>query len=280
MAKYKLTGLILTVIISGCSASSNFNESVAQESMLIKTKNYPGLIDFYKTQLKDSEHSAIRAKLAQAYLDYGDPDSALFTIRPLTQSTNEQTARKKQPSSSPWDMVTEQVSWESWGHDEVKTNWLFIQANAELAMGNSDAALSSALQAFQMNKQDAEIANLIGVIYAEEGNIYEARHYFHVARKNLYDDVKVKNNLALLYLLEGKFERAIDMLLPLYVNGQADEKVEANLVLALVKNGDINLMRKVLRPQYSDREIAQKYQVLSSVQPAKWIRAYNGDESR
>ncbi|CAH1534144.1 Flp pilus assembly protein TadD, contains TPR repeat [Vibrio owensii] len=279
MAKYNLTGLILMVFLSGCSGSASFNELEAQENMLVRTKNYPGLIDFYKSQLKESELSATRAKLAQAYLDYGDPDSALFTITPLTQRANEQTVRKKQPNTSTWDMLTEQVSWERWGYDEVDTNWLFIQANAELAMGKSDAALSSALQAFQMNNQDAEIANLIGVVYAGEGNIYEARHYFHLARKNLYDDVKVKNNLALLYLLEGKFERAIDMLLPLYVNGQADEKVEANLVLALVKNGDINLMRKVLKPQYSDRDIAQKYQALNSVQPAKWIRAFNGDES-
>lgn len=277
MVKYKLSGWVLMAALYGCSGSASFNEFKAQENMLLKTKNYPGLIEFYKAQLKQSEQSTTRAKLAQAYLDFGDPDSALFTITPLTQRTNTQNAHKKQHTTSPWGIVADSVSW-IWGPSEVKTSWLFIQANAELEMGKSDAALSSALQAFQFNRQDAEIANLIGVIYAGEGNIYEARHYFHVARKNLYDDVKVKNNLALLYLLEGKFERAMDMLLPLYVNGQADEKVESNLILALVKNGDIDLMRKVLKPKYSDRDIAQKYRALSSVQPAKWIRTFNGNE--
>lgn len=215
----------------------------------------------------------MRELLAQTYLDFGDSDSALFTISPLTKRVTYDSSLKKKENDN--------VSF--WGEmfsNEKKSslNWLLIQANAELALGMNDAALSSSLQALQFDKKNAEVSNLIGVIYAGEGNIYEARHYFYLARENLYDDVKVKNNLALLFMMEGKFDSAVKMLLPLYVNGQADKQIESNLTIALVKTNDFDLMRKVLKPKYSDREIAEKYKALKNVKPTEWVQAFNGYE--
>lgn len=270
---FKYVILAWVCVLAGCASNQKFDGDIAQENMLIKTENHSGLIEFYKTKLKEKEDASTREKLAQAYLDYGDPDSSLFTISPLTKRVTDKEAVKKRANSSTWKGLV----WQSWTSNKVHINWLLIQANSELGLDKREAALSSALQAFQLDKKNAEVANLIGVIYAAGGNIYEARHYFYIARENLFDDVKVKNNLALLLMLEGKYDRAVDMLLPLYTNGQADQQVESNLIIAMVKNNDLDLMRRVLKPKYSDREIAQKYQALKPVEPARWLKAFNGE---
>ncbi|MEZ9292344.1 tetratricopeptide repeat protein [Vibrio lentus] len=277
MVIFKYVVLACFVVLAGCAGTQKFDGDIAQESMLMKTENHAGLIEFYKAKLKEKEDVSNREKLAQAYLDYGDPDSALFTISPLTKRVTDKEAVKKKSDSSTWkNLVDGEPVWTSWANKKVHLNWLLIQANSETALGKREAALSSALQAFQLDKKNAEVANLIGVIYAAGGNIYEARHYFYIARENLYDDLKVKNNLALLFILEGKYDRAVDMLLPLYANGQADQQVESNLIIAMVKKNDLDLMRRVLKPKYSDREIAQKYQALKPVKPASWVKAFNG----
>ncbi|WP_139281632.1 tetratricopeptide repeat protein [Vibrio aerogenes] len=85
----KLTLLSCAVLLAGCASGSRplpdrqLSDVNRQEKVLIAAKNYPALIDFYQARLRQEESAVWREKLAKTYLDSRDPESALFTLRPL-----------------------------------------------------------------------------------------------------------------------------------------------------------------------------------------------------
>ncbi len=227
-------GLML-LSLAGCVTSSGVDTQSAKEKILINTENYPELIVFYKEQLKKNESEETREKLAQTYLNSGDPDSALFTISSLDE-------------------------------DSRSVSSFLVEANAQLELGMVDEALNTALKIYQTDKNNAEVENLLGIIYAAKKDIPQARHYFTLARKHLYNDSKIKNNLAVLDIIEGKYDQANNRLLHLYMKDQNDPLVQSNLMLAMAKSGELEFMQKVLSPQYTERQISKRYNALRNTE--------------
>lgn len=245
MFKQYFTGLFLITILGGCATTSqsSYNNDSTRELVMKNSGNFQDLITHYKDQLKQNDTRDTREKLANAYLKYGDPESALFTISLLNQQS-------PQVSS------------------------LLIQAYAEFELGDLPSSKASAEQAYTMDKQNAEIENLLGVIHAANGNLDQARDFFNLARAHFYSDIKIKNNLAVLDIIEQDYSSAIERLLPIYTNDEADDQVVANLTLAMAKSENLELMKQVLRPKFSDKEIKQRYlslRKLKTTQPEKTI---------
>ncbi|WP_063653657.1 tetratricopeptide repeat protein [Aliivibrio fischeri] len=226
---------LLIVTLVGCSSSPDTEET--KEKILIKTNNYSDLIIFYKNQLKVSEDSYTREKLAQAYLDSGDPDSALFAIQYLNEDD-----------------------------DSRSISSFLIEANAQLECGMLEPALDTVNRVYKLNEDNPEIENLLGVIYASKRDLDKSRHYFNLARKHLYSDITIKNNLAILNIIEGKYDQAVKLLLPIYMSNKNDALVQANLMLAMAKAGDLEFMEKVLSPQFSKQEIERRYSILKNTE--------------
>lgn len=192
-------------------------------------------LTLYRKQLKKTDSANTRIKLAQAYLKYGDPNSAIFTIKPVN---------KNNPT--------------------IKS--LVVQANAQLDVNKTMGALNSAISAYHMDKNNGEVENLLGVIYATDGDYTKARHYFDLSREHFYDEVKVTNNLVVLDILQGKYQQAVDRIMPMYKNDQADKQMMANLVIAVAKSKNLQLLESILEPKYSDRDIAQLYLTLQTTE--------------
>lgn len=223
--------LFLLLSLTGCATKPTLDTKAVQEKILVSTKNYPDLIAFYKEQLKNKPDSEVREKLAQTYLNNGDPESALFTIQ-----ANDEDPRTVQS--------------------------YLIEANAQLDDGQVADALKTAKKVYWFNKDNAEIENLLGVIYGTKKDVVQARYYFNLARKHLYSDIKIKNNLAMLDIIEGKYDQANNRLLHVYMSDQSNDRIESNLMLAMAKSGDLDLMKEVLAPKYTESEIEHRYYAL------------------
>jgi tight adherence protein D len=232
----KLTLLCFTLWLVGCaSTDARFADFARKESLLLQTNNHAKLIDLYKTEIRVADSSELRIKLADTYLQSGDPESALFTLSTLSDA---------QKTSLPV---------------------LLIEAHALYEQGNIQQALWQAQSALELSKNHAELENLIGMIYAANRQFFQARHYFTLAREHLYDDITVKNNLAVIDILEKDYQTAIHRLLPLYLKGEADDQTESNLVLALVRKGDYTYANTILSSKYNSEEIAKMFNYLSQV---------------
>lgn len=228
-----MLGLIIGLV--GCSSTESLQEFHTKETMLLRANNYQQLIPLYKQRLMDEGEDEVRLKLANAYLKSGDPESALFTVIPL---------------------VTE---------SDANIEAFIVQAHSEYELGELDKALRTAELANNIEKNNPEVENLLGVIYAAKHDYVKAREYFTLARTHLYDDIKVKNNLAVLDIIDGDYKKAVQRLLPIYLNDQADEQVKANLLLAMAKLGNYGYVQSLLANKYSDREIANKYMALKEI---------------
>ncbi|PMH46703.1 hypothetical protein BCU68_01320 [Vibrio sp. 10N.286.49.B3] len=220
-------------ILSGCAApKSSLNSFDSQESMLAQTQNHSKLILLYKEELKVKDSVEMRIKLANSYLQSGDPESALFVISPATFG-------QKPPVEA-----------------------LLIQAHSQYELEDFTRAEVTAKRAYELDPKNAEIENFLGVIYAGNGKYPQARTYFNLARTHFYDDVKIKNNLAVLDIIEGDYKQGVQRLLPVYLNGQADKQVEANLTLAMAKLGNYDYVKSLLIQKFSNHEISERYAAL------------------
>lgn len=225
--------------LGGCAASSsgkNSNEStispINQEVVLKKTGNYPALTELYKEQLQKKEQPEIRLKLVEAYINFHDYESALFTIAPLVNSENS------------------------------SHKVFYLQGVALYHLGSLTEAERSLEIACQKKVDYAKAINLLGIIHVQNQDLKGARDFFIQARNLMYDDITLKNNLALIDLLEGDYQSAATYLLPVYLNGQADEKVKANLAIIMAKLGSLNHIRALYSDKFGDEEIVQLYQAL------------------
>ncbi|MFA0425345.1 tetratricopeptide repeat protein, partial [Vibrio sp. 10N.222.54.A1] len=197
--------IILSYFVFGCANSSLDSKlSESKESILIETNNYPKLIAYYKGQLKIKESDSTRIKLAEAYANNVDYESSLFVI-----------TRVREKDSN------------------VKA--IVVECNALFEIGNIRKAELCLLRANELDKNNPEIENQLGITYAYLGYIKKSKYYFERSREHFVDDVKIKNNLAMVSMLEGDFEHAASLLLPIYIKGASNEKIETNLVFSLVK---------------------------------------------
>lgn len=226
----------ILMLLCGCSAKPAFDDFQSKEKLLLQTGNYAKLVPLYKKRLAAGNAEAVRLKLAEAYLKSGDPESALFTIAPLIGSKNK----------------NEQA--------------FIIQAHSQHELGEFEQARRSAEIANNIEKNNPEVENLLGVIYATSNDYVKARRYFNLSREHLYDDIKVKNNLAVLDIIEGQYKQAAQRLLPIYLSANADPQVKANLLLAMAKLGNYGYVQSLLSSKHSEREINDMYQALKNIE--------------
>lgn len=241
----KLFLLLSTLVIAGCSIMSGHSQSpnaagaeraLADENFLINSGNYSRLIDLYKQQLKKNDQPETRIKLAKAYLDIQDNESALFTIAPVITKPN--------------------ASAESF----------YLQGLAQFNLGKTQLAERSLEVAANKEKNNARFINLLGATQAELGRLASARDSFNRARSLLYDDVVIKNNLALVDMMEGKYQDAAARLMPVYRADPegADDQLKANLAIIAAKLGSFETLRLLYGNQYSDTELFGIFQGLRS----------------
>ena len=243
--------LVTTVagVLSGCvspglkpSVPKDVQEAPANEALLKAASNHAGLIQLYKTRLKQAktadEQENCRLQLGGAYLETGDPESALFTLEPLVAEASK--------NSDTW----------------------LLKARASLALGELETALMDINQSLSLAPESPTILNQQGVIYASMGQYNQARQSFNKARTTMFDDLVIKNNLAMLDILDKKYDAAIQRLMPLYTSGQADERIKANLTLALARAGLYNEFKTVHSEARSEQEKLSLFMTLSSATPA------------
>ncbi|WP_108650802.1 tetratricopeptide repeat protein [Dongshaea marina] len=244
IALFVLSGLLTGCVLppqggqgSGSGAKQPQASDLAQqEQILVKSKNYPGLIAFYGQQLKSQDTSLTRIKLAKAYMAIDDPDSAMFYLKPLLAD-----------SKSPL-------------YPEV----LLRQGEALLAKREYRAAITELKKAAQYKEQAPEAYNLLGLAEAGRKHYKTARSMFEQARLRHYNDFKVINNLAFLDIAEGKYQAAINKLQPLFNSGMTNQTVIANLVIALIKVGRDDDAKAVLGKNYSSLQFDAMKRALGS----------------
>ncbi|MEZ9909896.1 tetratricopeptide repeat protein [Vibrio sp. 10N.261.51.A3] len=213
--------------------------SESKESILIETNNYPKLIAYYKGQLKIKESDSTRIKLAEAYANNGDYESSLFVITRVREK-------------------------------ELNVKAIVVECNALFEIGNIRKAELCLLRANELDKNNPEIENQLGITYAYLGYIKKSKYYFERSREHFVDDVKIKNNLAMVSMLEGDFEHAASLLLPIYIKGASNEKIETNLVFSLVKINQIDSAKKILASRYSEKE---SFQIINDIKSSQSVNS-------
>ncbi|BDU39729.1 tetratricopeptide repeat protein [Vibrio nigripulchritudo] len=239
--------VLSTFALVACTSTPPEEKPLEEEVLLERSGNHEKLVEFYKAKLTEKEDRVTRMKLAQAYLDSGDAESALFFISLLNMGAVEQ------PGS------------------------LLVEAKALYELGEFEKAKKQALRAYERNPNNAELENLLGMIHASTSEFSQARHYFTQARTHLYDDIKIKNNLAVLNIIEGHPKKAVQLLLPIYLKGKADEQIEANLTLAMAKVGNISYIKDMSKGEISDQELYERYLALRNSKAAGEFKS--GSES-
>ena len=232
--------MILSCFVFGCASSSLDSKlSESKESILIETNNYPNLIAYYKDQLKIKESDSTRIKLAEAYANNGDYESSLFVITRVREK-------------------------------ESNVKAIVVECNALFELGNIRQAKLCLLSANELDRNNPEIENKLGVTYAYLGYIKKAKYYFELSREHFVDDVKIKNNLAMVSMIEGDFEHAASLLLPIYIKGSSNEKIETNLVFSLVKINQIDSAKKILASRYSKKE---SFQIINDIKSSQSVNS-------
>ncbi|QFI40291.1 hypothetical protein FR932_13275 [Moritella marina ATCC 15381] len=214
----------MLLLISGCAA--NNDESMSNSlDFYEQTHNYHKMIDLYKAELKKSDSTSIRTKLANTYLLIDDYESSLFTLVPLLEK------------------------------NDVSSEILSIKAKALYKINDFYNAQLTCETILANESINAEIENMMGLIHAENNRYEESRLYFNRARTHFHDDTIIQNNLAVLDLFERKPQAAISRLTPLYRQDKNDIKIKSNLLIAFAQIDDVSAVRSILMSQYSQSEI-------------------------
>ncbi|MBX4133812.1 tetratricopeptide repeat protein [Frischella sp. Ac48] len=215
-AKYLFIFAIL-VIMTGCQNSS-FNRDLAEDQkiyILETTKNYGGLIEIYKTQLKHSDSEKTRYKLAQAYYLSMDYDSAERVLNPIIAKTK---------------------------NDNVLV--LYGRVLSEIKIPRYREAIKYLEQALQFNPKNGEAYNLKGIVEVKLGQYDAARYSFNKSRELFYDENKVLNNLATLSIMDKDYLTAYNYLNILYNKGYRNKTVLHNLLFTLVKLDKLTIAKQ------------------------------------
>ena len=228
---FRQFSILCLIFLFGCTSSHKYSQDwQVKERLLIDSNNHQALVTLYKEQLKNRNDVEVMVKLSQAYLRLNDTKSALFFI--------------------------EKVNIE---HDPTELS-LFIEASALNRLGNNEKARRVALSVLDINKNNTEVINLLGVISSELGYYEDAIDYFKKAKYLYHDDDVVNNNLATLHLLKGEYQDAVNLLMPLYKKDSGNRKVKSNLLLALAKSKQVELWFEVSRsgndPMWKEKYIA------------------------
>ena len=240
----RLFTLLLAIsVLVGCASSGGNKSALTEEQFLELSANNARLIELYKNRLREEESLSTRLKLAKVYLDTGDNESTLFTLSPLIKN------------------------------DTGGSEAFYLQGVAQYNTGMLRQAEKSLQIAINKNGKSTKAINMLGVVYAELGNLNGARTQFNQAREMMYDDLVIKNNLALLDMLEGKYQDAAVRLMPIYLKNpdKADPKLKANLAIILSKMGSFETLRRVYGDQYNDAQLFDIFNDLKASLPVSRV---------
>ncbi|QKJ88632.1 Flp pilus assembly protein TadD [Paramixta manurensis] len=221
MACFKQTAVFLVCLLTlgGCVApqpktSADLN---TQEDILLKSKNYTGLINLYRGWLKDKDEPGIRLKLSRYYYQAGDYKSSLYYLQPLSTKAD--------------------------------LNVYTLQAQNMIALGDYSQAIRVTDRMLQHDSQNAEAWNLRGIALALSGKLQEGGQAIQKSRDLFIADDVAINNLAMVALLDRRYQDAVSLLLPQYLRGRRQPRLLHNLVLALVKVGDTRYARDIIQSE-------------------------------
>ncbi|WP_191602903.1 tetratricopeptide repeat protein [Marinomonas algicola] len=244
-----LLSLLFILFLSGCvPQNTNTNESAGEkeknEFLMIQANNYNGLIELYSSLLKQdtiesNEKNSLRYKLANVYFNAGDSEAALFQLDQLSETSI-----------------------------NTKERYL-LQARSQYKEAKYEAAQVSLGKAFKLDEKYSDAYNFQGILFTEQGMLYDARKSFSIARQNSFDDASVRNNLAMLDILEGDFNSALKILLPILQSGQADDMIKANMVLIYAKLNKFSEFRAMLGKKMSDEEAFERFQLMHNLEIQK-----------
>jgi len=215
----KITLFISVTLLIGCVSPKTVSTTEAnyQEDILLRVKNYSGLINLYRTWLKKKDDPETRLKLARYYYLAGDYKTSLYTLQPLINK----------PSQPLYQ----------------------LQAQNMIALGDFAQAIRVTDKMMLRDKNNAEAWNLRGVAQALSGKLSEGKQSVEQARALFIADDVALNNLAMVAILDRRYQDAVGLLLPQYLRGRKDERILRNLVLSLVKVGDFRYARDVIRDE-------------------------------
>lgn len=216
ISKHIVIALMCATLLSGCiqrvpSSTSDMNY---REDILLKAKNYNGLINLYRSWLKQKEDPAVRLKLARYYYQSGDYKSSLYFMQPLFKTPD--------------------------------LNVYTLQAQNMIALGDYPQAIRVAEKMLQREPQSAEAYNLKGVALAQSGKLTEGLQSIEKARSLFIADDVAINNMAMVAVLDHRYQDAVSLLLPQYLRGRKQSQLLHNLVLSLVKVGDRRYARDII----------------------------------
>lgn len=227
----------LTLTACSLPKPKTSNELNYQEDILLKAKNYTGLITLYRSWLKEKEDPAVRLKLAGYYYHSGDFKSSLYYLQPLATKPDLR----------------------------VYT----LQARNMISLGDYDQAIRVSERMLQQDPQSAEAFNLKGVALAMTGKLPEGGAAIQKARDMFIADDVALNNLAMVALLDSRYQDAVGLLLPQYLRGRKQPRMLHNLVLSLVKVGDIRYARDIIKSENLSAHPDELLDALSRLGPLR-----------
>lgn len=207
------------LLLSSCTNTNKLSqkEIESREGILLKAKNYDGLVALYRDRLKQQEKQDIRFKLAQYYYLDNDSKSSLYYLQPLL----------KNPTV------------------EIQ----LLQARNLIALDQYDNALTVANSILTNNPKNAEAHNLRGIALAEKGQLVESQQAIQRARELFIADDIALNNLAVLAMLNGRYDESARLLLPQYLKGKKEPQMIHNLVFSLVQLGDHRYAKDIIEAE-------------------------------
>lgn len=232
-------GLLFVALLSGCvqrtpTSTSDMNY---QEDILLKAKNYNGLINLYRSWLKKKEDPAARLKLARYYYQSGDYKSSIYFMQPLFKTPD--------------------------------LNVYTLQAQNMIALGDYPQAIRVTEKMLQREPQSAEAYNLKGIALAQSGKLTEGYAAIEKSRSLFIADDVAINNMAMIAILDHRYQDAVSLLLPQYLRGRKQSQLLHNLVLSLVKVGDRRYARDIIQNESLSEKSDELIDALAMINPAE-----------
>ncbi len=227
MGKLRITTLFFAItvsFISGCSEPTatiggqrfSLPRGAGDEQLLLKARNYSGLISLKQQALKANDTPEIRYQLAEYYYLSGDYKSSLYHLNKLMGKN-------------------------------TATKVYLLQSKNLSSLKKYKEALNFVGMALNKDKNSGEALNLKGVIQAENGDLKSALLSFDAARNAYYQEESVVNNIAMVYIVQKRYHEAVQMLLPVYLRGYHNPQLDHNLAFALVKTGDLRYAKEIIK---------------------------------
>jgi tight adherence protein D len=219
--------LHIVVALAGCQSTPS-QEKLKHDNVtrMEKVKNYDGLIRLYKSELeKNAQDLEVKEKLAHAYFQKGDIESANFYVQYLRQKG-------------------------------FKTASLYqLEGQVSDANNKTENAIDAYLSSIQSGNRSGHIHVLLGVSYAKLGKYDAAYEELNRARLRGYDDLAVKNNIAMIYMAKNEYGKAIEILAPALKNNPSNRVLKSNLAIALMRDQQIEVAKQLLEDNFSNQEL-------------------------